>query len=77
MVAVHESNFRLLAGQESLTEYRFNSYTARHFFCSVCGIYTFHRRRSAPDTYCVNVFLLDDFDLEGIPIRSSDGAQRP
>ncbi|WP_379548741.1 GFA family protein [Qipengyuania sp. DSG2-2] len=74
MVKVHESAFELLAGEEALTEYRFNTHTARHFFCSTCGIYPFHRKRVTPDWVGVNVFCLDGFDPEGIPVRATDGA---
>ena len=41
MVKVHESRFVLLAGADSLTEYRFHTGTARHYFCKVCGIWCF------------------------------------
>jgi hypothetical protein len=73
MVKVHESKFELLAGEESLTEYQFHTRTARHFFCKVCGIYPFHRKRVTPDFVGVNVFCLDDFEPEGIPVRATVG----
>jgi hypothetical protein len=74
MVKVHESRFTLQAGAESLAEYRFHTMTARHYFCKVCGIYPFHRKRSAPDHYGINVFCLHDFDPAGIPVRQTVGA---
>ncbi|WP_337190124.1 GFA family protein [Alteraurantiacibacter aestuarii] len=77
MVRVHEDDFRLLSGEESLREYRFHTGTARHFFCGTCGIYTFHRKRMMPDSYGVNVFCLDDFDPAGIPLRETHGTQLP
>ncbi len=55
--------FRLLAGEGELVLYQFNKRIARHFFCRQCGIYAFHRPRSAPDSYQVNVRCLDDYDL--------------
>ena len=45
-------------GKELLTLYQFNTETAKHFFCSRCGSYTFHQRRSDPNTYGVNVACL-------------------
>ena len=36
----------IVAGAEQLAEYRFNTRTAVHHFCRVCGIYTHHQRRS-------------------------------
>jgi hypothetical protein len=77
MVKVHESAFTLLAGEESLSEYRFHSGTARHYFCRVCGIYPFHRKRVTPDYFGVNVFCLHDFDPTGIPVRATVGAGMP
>jgi len=74
MVKVHESDFRLVAGQESLSTYQFHTRTARHYFCSVCGIYPFHRKRVAPDHYGVNVFCLENFDPSGIPVRAAAGS---
>ena len=46
------------AGEEALTLYRFNTGVAQHYFCSKCGIYTHHRRRSNPNQYGVNVACL-------------------
>jgi hypothetical protein len=73
MVKVHEDRFTLLAGADSLTEYRFHTMTARHFFCKTCGIYPFHRKRVTPDYVGVNVFCLEDFEPEGIPVRATVG----
>ena len=39
---VPASDFRLLKGEDSLTEYRFNTGVARHLFCRVCGIKPFY-----------------------------------
>lgn len=74
-------SFRLTTGAEQLTEYRFNTGTARHYFCSRCGIYTHHRRRSNPAELGVNAACLDGvspFDFAEVPINdgvhhSSDG----
>jgi hypothetical protein len=73
MVKVHESDFELLSGEESLTEYRFHTQTARHFFCKICGIYPFHRKRVTPDYLGINVFCLEGPDLAGIPVRATVG----
>ena len=74
MVKVHESNSTLLEGGELLTEYQFHTKTARHYFCKVCGIYPFHRKRVTPDQLGINVFCLEGFNPEGIPIRHAVGA---
>ena len=41
--------------------YRFHTKTAVHFFCKVCGIYPFHRKRVTPDNLGINVHCLHDF----------------
>jgi len=74
MVKVHEGKFKLLAGENFLSEYQFHTHTARHFFCRVCGIYPFHRKRVTPDYLGINVFCLHDFDPAGIPVRQTIGA---
>ena len=74
MVKVHESHFTLLEGADALTEYRFHTHTAQHFFCGHCGIYPFHRKRVTPDFVGVNVFCLEGFDPAGIPVRATPGA---
>lgn len=74
MVKVHESRFTLLAGAEALTEYRFHTHTARHYFCKTCGIYPFHRKRVTPDHLGINVHCLAGFDALGLTVRATSGA---
>ena len=52
------NGLRIVEGEDKLTQYRFNTGVAKHYFCSVCGSYTFHQRRSDPETYGVNVACL-------------------
>ena len=73
MAQVHESQFRLLAGEDRLGLYQWNHRIAKHDFCTTCGIYPFHRKRSAPDSYGINVFCLDDADLDAVPVPRVDG----
>ena len=77
MVKVHESHFRLLRGDDRLRLYQFHTRTAKHYFCDTCGIYPFHRKRMAPDSYGINVFCLEGFDPAGIPVRATVGAGMP
>ena len=73
MAKVHESALTILAGEDRLSLYQWNTKRAQHRFCSVCGIYTFHRKRSSPDHYGINIFCLDGFDAAGIPVRATEG----
>jgi hypothetical protein len=66
------------AGADALTAYRFNTGTAQHFFCSRCGIYTHHQRRSNTNQYGVNVACLDGispFDFPAVTVL--DGVNHP
>jgi len=55
-------DFTLLKGLEALSEYRFNTREATHFFCKSCGIHTHSHPRIAPDQYSLNARCLDDFN---------------
>lgn len=68
------SKFQLLAGQESLTTYTFNSGVAKHTFCRVCGVKPFYTPRSNPDGIDVNVNCLDTEAAE-IRVTDFDGTQ--
>lgn len=77
-VSAEMGGVRILQGEDVLTSYRFNTRTAQHFFCSRCGIYTHHQRRSDPHQYGVNVACLDGvspFDFEAVPVM--DGVNHP
>ena len=56
---VPKSRFRLLAGEDSITTYTFNTGVAKHTFCRTCGIKPFYVPRSNPDGIDVNVHCLD------------------
>ena len=77
MVKVHESNFKLLEGENALSEYQFHTHTARHFFCKHCGVYPFHRKRTAPDNYGINVFCLVNASFDDVPVRETGGSALP
>jgi hypothetical protein len=72
------AEFRITQGADKLATYRFNTRTAEHHFCSVCGIYTHHKRRSNPNELGVNVACLDGvspFDFAEIIVY--DGERHP
>ena len=77
MLKIHQSALRILSGENSLTTYQFHTETAEYYFCKVYGIYPFHEKRVTPNYYSVNVFCLEEIDLEGIPIRATIGAEMP
>jgi len=62
MAGVPLDKLKLLKGEDSLTLYQWNTKTAKHHFCKICGIYTHHQRRSNPNEFGVNVACLEDID---------------
>lgn len=74
MHRVAEDKFQILAGEESLTLYQFNTKVAKHYFCKHCGIYVFHRPRTAPDHYGVNTGCLEGVDPLSLEPGLIDGA---
>jgi hypothetical protein len=77
-VSAPVGGIEILAGADALTAYRFNTGTAQHFFCSRCGIYTHHQRRSNTNQYGVNVACLDGispFDFPAVTVL--DGVNHP
>ena len=72
------ASFALLAGGDSLAVYRFNTRVAEHHFCTGCGIYTHHKRRSNPDELGINVACLEElspFDFSEVAVM--DGENHP
>jgi hypothetical protein len=70
---VPKERFRLLSGSDALTTYEFNTRTAKHLFCSICGVKSFYVPRSHPDGYSVNARCLDEGTVEEMRIVRSDG----
>ena len=70
---VPRSRFKLLSGANVLTTYAFNTGTARHLFCSVCGIKSFYVPRSHPDGYSVNARCLDEGTIDEMLVKPIDG----
>lgn len=61
----------VLSGADVLSLYTFNTGTAKHYFCSKCGIYTHHQRRSNPKEFGVNAACLkgvSPFDFAEVPV---------
>ncbi|USN48512.1 MAG: GFA family protein [Pseudobdellovibrionaceae bacterium] len=71
-------NLKVIKGEDCLSLYKFNTMTAKHYFCSKCGIYTHHQRRSNPHQFAFNVACLEGinpFELGEIPVK--DGVNHP
>lgn len=71
-VSAYLSDVKVHQGEDALTLYQFNTGEAKHYFCSRCGIYPFHQRRSSPDQVGVNVACIEGmspFDFEEVPVN--------
>ena len=73
---VPRARFRLLSGADSLSEYRFNTGTARHLFCRHCGVKSFYVPRSNPNGYSVNARCLDPATIEHVEVELFDDHDR-
>jgi hypothetical protein len=79
VASVPLAGLQVLQGHDALRRYQFNTLVAEHWFCSTCGIYTHHRRRSNPQQYGYNVGCLDGvnpYALE-VVIPVEDGIHHP
>jgi hypothetical protein len=75
---VTADSFRLLAGEDALSEYRFGSNSIQHRFCRTCGVKPFGRG-NLPDIgefYAIAMACLDSAtpaELAEAPVRFEDG----
>ncbi len=77
MASVPLADLKITEGMEKLSLYQWNTNTAKHYFCRVCGIYTHHQRRSVPTEYGFNIACIDDVDpFIFIDVPVGDGASQ-
>ncbi len=77
-VSARLDGLEIVDGEGALSLYTFNTGSAKHWFCSRCGIYTHHQRRSKPDEYGINVACLagvSPFDFPEVVVN--DGENHP
>ena len=72
------SQFTLVSGEDSLTDYQFGQKRLHHLFCKRCGIRSFARGNGPDGTpmAAINVRCLDEVDLEKVPTTKFDGKSR-
>ena len=78
MAIVDNDKFKIIKGNDKLKIYQFHTKVAKHYFCSVCGIYTHHNPRKDVKLTGVNgsgIENVDPFELKDIKIL--DGKNHP
>ena len=72
---VDPSQVRMLSPADAVSLYQFNTRTAKHYFCPVCGISAYYIPRSHPDKIDVNVRCLEGVELESLTIVPFNGRE--
>ncbi|OWJ68666.1 GFA family protein [Inquilinus limosus] len=75
------ADFRLLTARDRVSTYQWGSYTIHHHHCAICGCGTYTETpdfsTGRPDfsnpKVSINARLLDDFDLDAVPVQMIDG----
>ena len=67
--------FRLIQGNDNLTTYTLNTNTAKHYFCTICGIKSFYVPRSHPDGFSVNARCIDSDTIDSMTIQQTNGKE--
>ena len=62
MSMVKNENYKIIKGEDKLSLYQFHTKVAKHYFCSICGIYTHHNPRSNPAMTGFNLGCIDEID---------------
>ncbi len=67
--------FRLIQGEDALTDYQFNKKMIHHTFCKTCGTASFGRGSdgNGNEMIAINVRCLDDVEVKSLTISEYDG----
>jgi hypothetical protein len=70
---VDPATFRLLTPEAPISNYQFGTMTSKNLFFRCCGVSSFRRSRSSPETVDVNVRCLEGVNAEALPVTRFDG----
>ena len=71
-------DLKIVKGENILKLYQYYTKTAKHYFCSNCGIHTHSNPRINPKIWGINVACVEGinpFELENVTVN--DGANHP
>jgi hypothetical protein len=71
--ALGAGRLRIVAGEDELGVYRFNTMQAQHYFCPTCGMSPFSHPRLDPAMWVVNLRCVEDVDLGALRRGHFDG----
>jgi len=78
VASVKVDDLKVLKGKRELSLYQWGTGVAKHYFCSVCGIYTHHQRRSDPTKYGVNIACFEGVNVHDyMDVKYEDGVNHP
>lgn len=80
-VRAKPENFKLLSGEDSLTDFVLSSDTHHQLFCKKCGVHAFHRLNKPQiggEIVSINVACLDgvsEEELAAFPVKYQNGKE--
>jgi hypothetical protein len=78
LIGIGGDDFRLLEGEDALSDYQFGSKNIHHLFCKHCGVKSFGRGMGQGGKPMVAVVVtaidnISDSDLSALPVTYIDG----
>jgi hypothetical protein len=72
---VPPEQFKVLSGDDALTDYQFNRKNVHHLFCPSCGIQAYSRgkARDGKPMMAINVRCLEGIEIDDLKITKVDG----